>query len=132
MDRYSGSARGAQRIGHDGNAGRIGRGSRGTVALAGRVQHFIAQFLTREDQCALLREEGIAARVVRVDVRVDQNTNGRGAERSDRLQNLFVQLLVLGVDHQDAVRTEEHGDPAAGRIRVVHVKIGRTLQNVKV
>jgi hypothetical protein len=86
------------------------------------VQHFIAQFLAREDQGALHREEGIATRVVRMDVRVDQNSNGRGAERSDRLQNFFVQLCVLGVDRQDAVRAEEHSDPAAGRVRVVRVK----------
>ncbi len=70
--------------------------------------------------------------MISMNMRVDHNSNGRGAEGSDRLQNFFVQLLVLGVDHQDAVRAEEYGHPASGRVRVGRIKIGRTLQDVKV
>ena len=89
------------------------------------MEHFIAQFLTREDEGPLLAEQRIAARVVRMNVRVHQNSNRCGAEFSNGAENFFGELLVLGIDHQDAVGAKEHSDPAARGIRLQRASVQR-------
>ncbi len=57
---------------------------------------------------------------------------GAVREGANGAQHFFGELLVLGIDHQDAVRAEQHGDAAAGGVRMGRVEFGRTLQNVEV
>src|SRR5215469_16595798 len=43
-----------------------------------------------------------------------------------------MQLLILRVDHENSVGTEEHGDPASRGVGMSGVEIRRTLKDVKI
>jgi hypothetical protein len=88
--------------------------------------------MAREDHGPLLSEEGIAAGMVGMNVRVDQDPNRRRAECAYGAQHLLSEFLVLRIDQQDAVGAEEHRDAATGRVRMRRVEFGRALQDVQV
>ncbi len=70
--------------------------------------------------------------MVDVDMRVDEVADGAGADAPDRGDNLGGDLRILGIDHQDAVRTRQYPDPASGGVVMGRVETGRAGQHVKV
>jgi hypothetical protein len=75
-----GGGSGVIAIGRDWYTGGIRHRSRLTVGKQRRTQHFIAQILLREDQCPLPGKEGIGSSMVRMNMRVNQNLEGRVGE----------------------------------------------------
>ena len=67
-----------------------------------------------------------------MDMRVDGNPEGRVGKGSNRLQRLFGDLPVLRIDHQDAVGSEQHHHPSAGRIRVRGIEGFRSVKDEQV
>ena len=96
------------------------------------MHHLIAQILLREDHGALLREEGVRAGVVGMNVRVHEDLERPVGERPNRLQRFVGDLPVLGVHHQHAVGAEEHHRSAAGRIGMCGVEAFRSMEHEKI
>ena len=119
-------------VGDDGKSRRIGDRIAGGVRRLRQRHHLVAQLFTRKDQRALLGEECIARRVVAVDVGVDEIADRAAADLAHGRQDLVVELRVLRIDHENAVRPREHADAAAGGILVRRVKPARAGQHVDV
>ena len=114
------------------NAGHVGRRCRLAVGTRRRTQHLCAQIVLREDQRPLLCEEGVGAGMVGMNMRVDHDLDRCVGERPDRCQCLFGHLSVLGIHHQDAIRSEERHHPATGRVGVCRIKAFRTMQHKEI
>ena len=79
------------------------------------MNHFLAQFFARIHGGAHFREIRVAAGVVDVDMRVDQYTNGCGADAPDRRRHFLRELRILRIHHQNSVRSGKNADtPARG------------------
>jgi hypothetical protein len=79
-----------------------------------------------------LYEVGIAGRMVAMPVRVDQETDRLGADFPNRSDYLVGYLCILGIHHEEAIRTCQHADPAAGGVLMARIGSSRTGQNIKV
>src|SRR5579859_7660973 len=65
-------------------------------------------------------------------VRVDQKTYGLRADFPDRRHHLVCDLCVLGIHHKDAIRANQHTDPAAGSVLMAWIGPSRTGEHIKV
>ena len=75
----------------------------------------------RDDVDTELAEVLVAARVVAVDVRVDEHADRLVGQRLDRGQQLLRQRRELIVDHQHAVIADQEPDVAALPFEVMDV-----------
>ena len=120
----------AHPVGDDGEAGRIGDRVAGGIGRLRQAHHPVAQFFARKDHGALLGKERIARGVVAMNVGVDEIADRPRADAPDRCQDLVAELGVLRIDHEDAVRSREHADPAAGRILVGRIETARARSSM--
>ncbi len=113
----------AHPVGDDGISGRIAHQSRAPVRTPHRIDHLLAQLFARVDHSAGFAERRVAAGVIDMDMRVDENADGLRADALDRRHHFVRDLSVLRVDDEHSVGTVEHADPAAGAVRVSWIDI---------
>jgi len=68
--------------------------------------------------------------MVNMYVGINQETNRRGTDLSDRRQDFVRELPVLGIDHEDTVRPGQHADPSAGCVLMTRVETCGAGQHV--
>ena len=88
----------------------------------------VAKLLAREDCHAHFAEILVAARMVAMHVRVDEELDGGVRDLLDRRHDLVGQRRELAVHHQHAIRTGEDPDRAA--LPVEDIEIGRELNGL--
>ena len=86
--------------------------------------HFPTQIFLAEQNRALLLDESHAAAVIGMGVAGDQNPDRLLRQSANGIDRLLGQLFVLRIDHQDAIRSIERHDAAAGGIGVSGVQLG--------
>ena len=115
-------------VGHNGKGRRGSGSSRSAIGAGIRICQPVAQLLAREDRDSHLPKVLVAAGVIRVNVRVDHVLNRAGCDLLDCGHDLIGELRVLGVHHEDAVRSGKNTDHSAGAFKCI--KIGGDLRRL--
>src|ERR1700740_1450658 len=85
------------------------------------MREAVAQFITRNQDRAHLLKIFVSARMVRMDVSIDDKSDGLVRKLFDRRRDFSAERRELRVHHEDAIRAGEHADRAALAIESVEV-----------
>ena len=91
------------------------------VALARFLDEPRAQFGTRHDHDAHLAEILVAARVIAVHVRVDEEADAAVGDLLDSCHDLVGERSELRIDHEHAIGSGKHANPSARSFQRVQV-----------
>ena len=95
------------------------------------LEHPQAHVVVREDEHTQFREILVAADVIRVDMRVDQETDLGVRDRGHCRDDAVGDGRELVVHEQHAVRPHEHADVPAGRRSLEHVDVAGDVDGLE-
>ena len=122
-------------IRHLRQAGRRHRRAGRAVRVGIGVRQAVAQLLARDDDGAHLAEVLVAAGVIAVHVGVDDELDRLRRQALDRGGDLVAERRELRVDHEYAIRAEQHADRpalAVERVELVGDLVGLDLDLAEV